>query len=87
MGERKGLTVPHAHAAVASPTRERVTPELHAPDKVLVHLPAPIGVRGRRRRGAEPATLAPERASEPLARGRRRRGVGRVRVLVDLVRI
>lgn len=42
------LTIPHSHATVATTTRQGVTPELDATDKVLVHFPATICIGWRR---------------------------------------
>ena len=39
------LTVPHANSAVAAAAHQCVSPELHRANKVLVHLPRPIGIR------------------------------------------
>jgi hypothetical protein len=43
-----GAHIPHPHRAVPAPTYERILPRLHRPDKILVELPASIGVWWRR---------------------------------------
>jgi hypothetical protein len=40
------LTVPHPYSSITAPADEPIPPELHSANKVLIHVPASICVRG-----------------------------------------
>lgn len=52
--QKKLLTVPHPDGTIPAAAHETIAPKLHPADKVLVHLPRPIGIRrGRYRKSPD----------------------------------